>query len=371
MEKEIHTIQEDEIDLKELFKTLWQKRVFIVVFTLIITVLAAVYAFVKTPIYELNATYRIGYIGDKLIDEPKVLEQKLRLVFNVDNKDIGIEKNNPKVTNIKIVKEVENFLKVEIQGYSNSELIKKNKEILEFIKKDYSYKYNEFKITTKNKIKDLEYNLNYAQKIEKEKIEKEKEKIKKELTLNIENEITFLKNTKLKAIENKIKFYSNQLKEFNKSIQRIEKLNKSSLNKDILVNIELNNFRSLAMKTKDKIEDLYELKQNVLLLEIGKLEFKKENLINEDLKKLEVKLDIELPKKIYDLKQKLSKEKRKLETNYFKKTYIEGKVLTNSNPIKPKKKLIVVVSFVTGFILSIFLVFFMQFIRSFKEEANE
>lgn len=92
MEKEIRTIQEDEIDLKELFKTLWQKRVFIVVFTLIITVLGAVYAFTRTPIYEIDSTYRIGFIGDKLIEKPNVLEQKLRLIFNVDNPDKKIEK---------------------------------------------------------------------------------------------------------------------------------------------------------------------------------------------------------------------------------------------------------------------------------------
>ena len=35
---------------------------------------------------------------------------------------------------------------------------------------------------------------------------------------------------------------------------------------------------------------------------------------------------------------------------------------------KPKKALIVTVAFITGFILSIFLVFFIQFIQSIKKE---
>ena len=37
---------------------------------------------------------------------------------------------------------------------------------------------------------------------------------------------------------------------------------------------------------------------------------------------------------------------------------------------KPKKKLIVAVSFVSGFILSIFLVFFIEFVRSFKDKND-
>ncbi len=67
---------------------------------------------------------------------------------------------------------------------------------------------------------------------------------------------------------------------------------------------------------------------------------------------------------IDNLKLQISDEK-------ILETEILGKFITSKYPIKPKKKLIVVVSFVTGFILSIFLVFFMQFIKSFKEDENE
>ena len=47
-------LQEDEIDLRELFKTLWKKRVFIVVFTILITLVAFLYTLIKNPnpIYE-------------------------------------------------------------------------------------------------------------------------------------------------------------------------------------------------------------------------------------------------------------------------------------------------------------------------------
>ena len=53
-------LQEDEIDLRELFKTILDKKVFIVIFTLVITILAAIYAYNKTPIYEAKALVEIG-----------------------------------------------------------------------------------------------------------------------------------------------------------------------------------------------------------------------------------------------------------------------------------------------------------------------
>ena len=49
-----------------------------------------------------------------------------------------------------------------------------------------------------------------------------------------------------------------------------------------------------------------------------------------------------------------------------------GDITISNEPInKPKKSLIITVAFVTGFILSIFLVFFIEFIRTLKKEINE
>ena len=51
------------------------------------------------------------------------------------------------------------------------------------------------------------------------------------------------------------------------------------------------------------------------------------------------------------------------------KTDIIGHSTFSKSPIKPKKKLIIAVAFVTGLILSVFLVFFLEFLKSFKEET--
>ena len=65
------------------------------------------------------------------------------------------------------------------------------------------------------------------------------------------------------------------------------------------------------------------------------------------------------------LRKKQLVESMMLPHNY-KNTEIVGRVITSDFPTKPKKKLIVAVAFIAGFILSIFLVFIMNAFR--KEE---
>ena len=79
-------IQEDEIDLRELFKIIWDKKIFIILFTLVITVLATVYAYSKTPIYEAKALveigeYKINNTTKNSVDDASVITRKLTTLF--------------------------------------------------------------------------------------------------------------------------------------------------------------------------------------------------------------------------------------------------------------------------------------------------
>lgn len=84
---------EDEIDLKELFSVIWEKKLFIISVTLFITICAGIYVFIKTPIYEVKSIIEVGYIEKQLVEEPSLIEQKLNVVFSVDDKNIN---NDPK-----------------------------------------------------------------------------------------------------------------------------------------------------------------------------------------------------------------------------------------------------------------------------------
>ena len=73
---------------------------------------------------------------------------------------------------------------------------------------------------------------------------------------------------------------------------------------------------------------------------------------------------------IYDLTEKKRLAELTLLPSNYKNSEIIGGVLTNNHPIKPKKKPIVMVAFIAGFILSIFLVFIMNAFRKEEDTAT-
>ena len=168
-------LQEEEIDLRELFKIIWDKKIFIILFTLAITVLATVYAYSKKPIYEVKSIVRIGYIGEQLIEPSNIIEQKLKIIFNVDNPPNNSEAI---VTKINVVKNVQNFIEISTEGISNIETVEKNKEVIEFLQNEYKYKIDEFVLKTNINLKNIEDKIKYALEVEKNNLEKNISKIK-------------------------------------------------------------------------------------------------------------------------------------------------------------------------------------------------
>lgn len=83
--------QEDEIDLRELFETIWDKKVFIVLFTMIVTIASIVYVVLKnpTPIYQGKIYMEIGQIQNKnfvpvIIENVNDLVGILKIELKVD-----------------------------------------------------------------------------------------------------------------------------------------------------------------------------------------------------------------------------------------------------------------------------------------------
>ena len=60
MQENIQRYEEDEIDLRELWKTLMKRKMLIAVVTVFITVAAIAYVLLKTPMYEAKALFEIG-----------------------------------------------------------------------------------------------------------------------------------------------------------------------------------------------------------------------------------------------------------------------------------------------------------------------
>ena len=119
--------------------------------------------------------------------------------------------------------------------------------------------------------------------------------------------------------------------------------------------MEILNYQNLILNLQNQIENLNKEKQNI---------------ISEKIPTLKRDLEFDIKNKLENLKDKIELEKLKLTNNIAKNSEIVGDIQIEDEPIKPKKALIVIVAFVTGFILSIFLVFFMQFINGMRKERE-
>ena len=422
-------IQEDEIDLRELFKIIWDKKIFIILFTLAITVLATVYAYSKAPIYEVKSYVEIGYINKERIEDIDSLEQKLKVIFGVEApkyEEDSFEKGV--VSSIKQIKGVKNFLEIKTEALSNDAALSKNKDVLKFIQDSSQESIIQYEVILDNTILNKKREIDFINEINIKNIKSEIEILKeqelknidrqiyilksqnidsvnKEISLlktqeipKIKTQIAFLTNSKIKSLEDKISFYSKSL---NKYIKELDNLNKSMEKSDnsssMIASVQMLNYQNLITNAQNQIKDLelqveviqnetipnlkYELenittiktkelenkKANILNVDIKDLENQKLNLSNEKIRKLEDKINIELQTKISQLNEEIDTLSFKKTEQNLSNTKLVGEYLVNDFPVKPKKKLIVAVAFVTGFIISIFLVFLFNFI---KQNAN-
>jgi len=78
----------------------------------------------------------------------------------------------------------------------------------------------------------------------------------------------------------------------------------------------------------------------------------------------------DLKKYISELKAKEQELELSITPFMIKPTHIVGEIETLENPIKPKKKLIVIVAFISGLMLSVFLAFFLEFIGNIRKDEN-
>lgn len=424
--EEKNCIQEDQIDLRQLFRTLYAHKKFIIIFTLSITFLAVAYVFIKTPIYEVKSNVQIGYIGNHLVDDSAIIVKKLKIIFNVDEKPEKKDKHIPEVSDISANKKLKNFIKIETQAITNDDALKKNKEVVGYLQQMYAPKINQYIINTKNSIKDIEQkiknidnfetnnvkrqiNILKTQKIAKidEKINLLKQqdipKIQRKIKLlktqdlaKINEKIKFYQTIKIPILEKKIKFHTEKLKEYTKAVNNLYKNNQNTKDTTTLTisSIQMVNYQNLILNSQNKIEDLKiainkikdetipnlerernnilnitikDLQQkidNIKNITIADLQKQKENIQNDSIRKLEHQLAVTLPNKKMKLKEQIEQLKFNMSSQNLQNSQVVGHYIVHDYPVKPKKMLIVIVAFITGFMLSIFLVFFYVFIKN-------
>ncbi len=309
--------EEDEIDLRELLKTILKYKKFIVLFTFMVTLLTVIYAYMATPIYEAKALIEIGSYKKLnnnnnvvFLDTPARLKALLNVIFIDAYKN---KKNKIKwIETIKIPKGTKTFIEATSRAIDNKLAKEQIREVVTFIQKKHIKILND---TKENRLLQIK------------QIDKQVKNIKNfDLPLILKN---------IQKLKKDIQFYKTSILELS---QKQKKLAGSDITFSTLLLMQQKDAKETLFKLEDKLAQ-FEQQEKSLDLKIDQLEYRK-NIIKDLLKPYN-----------------------------YKNTEISGQIITNDHPVKPKKKLIIAVAFIVGLILSIFLVFFIEFIKSFKEEA--
>lgn len=280
MQNNTQYIQEDKIDLKELFAVLKRRKKLIWSVTSLLTLLALIYVFVAKPVYEVKTMIEVGQIDAKPIDNVNDIKQKLSYKYQVNVKGKKIEL--PRVKTISVPKKSDRILSLIIHSNNNEEGIKYIQTVINKIETQYKEKTDAYT----NSQKEL-------------------------ITLTRED-----------------------IKENTASLTQMKK--------------ELDKYSQKIVSLKSEDAAL----AGIYALQIGQKQTQLQNL----------------KKYISQLKTKEQKLKLSITPLMIKPTHIVGEIETLDKPIKPKKLLIVIIAFITGFMLSIFLVFFLEFIRGSREK---
>lgn len=341
-------IHEDEIDLKELIKTVWNYKLFIIIFTGLVTILAIVYALIKTPIYEAKAIVKIGEYKDVAKNSKVVIDDANNLVtkLNVLYIDLYKNQNDRKqwIENISTLKKNKDFISIISQGLSNELAILEAQSVVSYIKEEHERTLSE---VLENKQSELN------------QIDKQINKIKNINLVKLDEKMLYVKNVILKALDEKEKLtkdnlsnLENQLKITEKNLSRIKSSNST--------------LAAINIMEKRNLED----KINSLSIKLVDLDSQRKDILQNQIPDLQrQKSEIEKNTLATALEKRKLLELSMQESNY-KNSEVVGKIITNIHPIEPKKILIIVVAFVTGFIFSIFLVFLMEFIKGIKKEEK-
>ena len=282
MQNATQYIEEDKIDLRELFAVLKRRKKMIWAVTGLLTILAIIYVLVAKPVYEVKSVIELAQINKKPVLNTNDLKQKIEFVYEVNVKGKKIE--YPILKSISLPKKSQNLMLITTNSYDNDSATKKVAEVFTYL----------------STLQD------------------------KEVDIYIETQ-----KKHLRMIES-------DLERHNTYIAHI---------KD-----DINNYQEKLLSISKEDAAL----AGIYSIEIGKKQTEINSVVNT----------------ISDLNNKKNDIELSISPLKIQKTERIGKIEVLDKPVKPKKKLIVIVAFITGLMLSVFLAFFLEFISGVKKEES-
>ena len=370
MQNNTRYIEENQINLGELFSVLKRRKKLIWLVTTLFTLLALIYVFMAKPVYEVKSNVEIGFIDENLVVDSATLEKRLKLVFNVEGKQKIGKEFVSSVSGITTNKKLKNFIEIKTEAISNEEGLKKNKEVVKYTQDLYREKIDQYILDTNNSIQVKEKSIVIIDKFEIKNINEEIEILQTQRIPEINDEIKFYKNIELVSLERKIKLHTEKLKEYTQAINDLYKKGEEEASRTTS-SIQMANYQSLILNSQDRIETLELSREKILNKTIINLQQERDNINNKTIKKLEYQAKVTLGNEKEKYREEIVKLKNGISKQNLSNSRVVGEYIIQDHPVKPKKLLIVIVAFITGLMLSVFLAFFLEFLQGTKEEETE
>lgn len=397
--KENEIYKDDEIDLVELFATLWNGKIKIIVITVVFLVVGILYTLIATSWYKASALVEVGYyntnengvIKNVMLEEPKNIIEKLKtryidLLKDVEDKDVDVKSVNE-------IKNNNKFFSIEVLGKSNEKAVKMIDEMIQSVSDEHKKIIDGYISSQKVKLANIDRQIKFLQNNKIVEVQSQIDNVKQIIIPKLDKQIKYAQETTiplakqdlkniddiiLKNIEEKIKLENDNLKKYTTELNTI-KSNNPKKNTNLEFTINLN---QLITSAKSNLIELEKNKNSIITITrpqiqaridelemtyLSNLQIEKEKALNDTLPALQRDLANLQTNELEKLLDQKAVIELTLKPFNYKNTSIVSQIITSKHPEKPKKLIILAVALLAGAMVGVFWVLFADFMKKRRE----
>lgn len=397
--KENEIYKDDEIDLVELFATLWNGKIKIIVITVVFLVVGILYTLIATPWYKASALVEVGYyntnengvVKNVMLEEPKNIIEKLKtryidLLKDVEGKDVDVKSVNE-------IKNNNKFFSIEVLGKSNEKAVKMIDEMIQSVSDEHNKIIDGYISSQKVKLANIDRQIKFLQNNKIVEVQSQIDNVKQIIIPKLDKQIKYAQETTipfakqdlkniddiiLKNIEEKIKLENDNLKKYTTELNTI-KSNNAKQNTNLEFTINLN---QLITSAKSNLIELEKNKNSIITITrpqmqaridelemtyLSNLQIEKEKALNDTLPALQRNLTNLQTNELEKLLDQKAVIEFTLKPFNYKNTSIVSQIITSKHPEKPKKLIILAVALLAGAMVGVFWVLFADFMKKRRE----
>ena len=378
----------DEIDLFELSKKVWVYKKYIFLTTASVSLVAGLYAFTATPLYKATALVEVGYYKNDNGEEILIANtadnvQKLTIKY-IDLLK-GVEGLDYKVEKISEVKNNKNFFDIEVVAKSNDTAVKQINKMVDDLASEHQNAINAYIELKKVQLANIERQINFLKNNVIVEKQQQIEYIKSTQIPRIDRQITYMKDATIPAarreisaiddisipsVRKNIELNTQRLKKYEAELEKIRANKNVGESENIILRQMMEQGIYSQISNLEQSIIAFEQQKQVLLtkskpdaqnrldrlvsVELENMQAEKDILVNDKLPSLQRELVNLQTEELNKLLDQRSLVELALKPYNYQNTQIVSDIVISNKPVKPKKASIVVITFLSSLILSVF-----------------